>query len=80
MIDGDKGQTTGPRQGFGGIEAGQQRPRQARPIGGSDGIDVAPATGGLGDDVADNLLDAQNMLARGNLGHHAAIATMNVDL
>jgi hypothetical protein len=80
MIDGDKGQAPRPRQGFGGIEACQQRPRQARTIGGSDGIDVAPATGGLGDDVADDLLDTQNMLARCDLGYDTSITAMNVDL
>jgi hypothetical protein len=43
-------------------------------------IDVTPAARRLGDGIADDLLDAQNMLTRGDLGNYAAITPMNVDL
>ena len=80
VVDGDERQAIGQ---FGeamaivgesarGVEADEERTRQARPGGDGDRVEVVPAAGGVGECLSDDRDDRGEVCARGNLGDDAA--------
>ena len=80
MVDGDEGQPAPERDRLARDHADQQPSDQAWPGCGRDPVDLAPAKPRISKRLHDCGVQQLDMRARGDLGHHAAIARMQLEL
>ena len=64
-------------EGLGGGDADEQRADQARALGDGDQLDVVERGARAGERVVDDGVDQLQVMARGDLGHHAAVAVVD---
>jgi hypothetical protein len=76
--DGRHAQRIGQRACHAGSD--EKRTRQAGTLGECDAFDLREVATGLGEDLADQGEDPANVVARGELRHHAAVFGMHLDL
>ena len=80
VVDPDRGQAAHQGQGLGKGETDQQRADQARSLGGGDQVDVVQGEVRLGQGLVDHRADHLDVPPRGQLGHDAAEAGMDLVL
>ena len=80
MVDGDQRQAGGKGQRLGVGDAHQQRAGKSGAAGDGDGVQVGEGDAGLGERGPDHGDDGAQMLAAGQLRHHAAVARVCGDL
>ncbi|MNZ97186.1 hypothetical protein D3C78_1164120 [compost metagenome] len=80
MVHADRRHAPGQRQGLGAGGADQQRADQPRPGGIGHRVDIGETAAGFLQHLANQRQHALDVVARGQLGHHAAIDPVQVDL
>ena len=80
VIDAQQGQPTAQSDPLGGVDADQQGPRQAWPVGHSHSLQVIPGHTRLTHGLLDDGVDGEDVLAGSYLWEDAAVAAMNVYL
>jgi hypothetical protein len=77
MMDADQGPVERRSQAAGHRHAGEQRARQPRALGAGHGIDVTQAAAGIGQRLSGERQQPADVVTRGELGHHAAVALVH---
>ena len=77
VVDGRQRQPPRGGQALGGGDADEQRADQARALGDRDQLGVVERGARLGEGVVDDRVDELEVVARGDLGHDAAVAVVD---
>ena len=80
MVDGHQGHVQGKGGGFGEVHPHQHRPDEPRRVGDGHRVNVPPGDARLDQGLVREARDGLNVLAGGNLRHHAAIDGVHVRL
>ena len=80
MMDSDQRDPCRKAQSLGGRDADEQGAHQTGTVGHGDGIHFLQLSAGLLQGLADDLRHALGVLSGGDLGHHAAVERVDVDL
>ena len=80
MVNGDERQVRRDRGRLGERDADEQRPDEPGSLGHRNRAKIAPCRARVDEGAIDNAADVSDVLARSELGHHAAPFAMNLDL
>lgn len=80
VIDGDERLAERPGKGLGVGHADQQSPGKPWAFGHGDGVEIGEVEAGLLHRFSDDRCDIAQVLAGGELGHHATPSGMDVEL
>ena len=80
VVNGNKGSTDGDGDGFGSSETNEQRTSEAGTVGGGDGSEIVELDLGLGQGLADDGLDEDEVLATGDFRNNPTVGLMQRNL
>ena len=80
VVDTDQGDPGRKAQSLGGGDTDQEGADQAGPVGDGDGVHLLQLFPSLLQGLADHLRDALGVFSGGDLGHHAPVEGVDIDL